>query len=131
MRFGNAPAPFANRSGFPMPHRFVVRDEAAWRETWAILHQGQSPMPSRPDVDFMREVIVVVALGKRPTTGYDILIDSVVALPSHLTVWTHTVVPGFGCLGAEMLTQPVDLARLPRIDTPVEFRDGPDVANCS
>ena len=130
-RFGNARVPFARTSGFQTPLRRVVADEAAWRETWSTLWLGHSLVAPLPAVDFTRERVAIVALGQQPTTAYSVVIDSAVAAPGRLTVWSHLVLPPAGCVGANMLTQPVDLVRLPRLDGAVEFRNGPDVASCS
>ena len=130
-RFGDAPAPFARRSGFQDPLRRVVSDEAAWRETWSTLWLGRSPVPPLPAVDFTRERVAVVAIGTQPTTAYDVVIDSAVAAPGRLTVWSHTLLPLTpGCTGGDTITQPVDLVRLPRVDGAVEFRSSPDVDIC-
>lgn len=127
-RFGDAPAPFARWSGFQTPLRRVVSDEAAWRETWSRL--GRSSVAPLPAVDFTRERVAVVALGQRPTTAYDVVIDSAVAARGRLTVWWHTLLPLTGCFGGDAITQPVDLVRLPRVDGAVEFRKGPDADVC-
>lgn len=129
-RFGDAPAPFARRSGFQTPLRRVVSDEAAWRETWSALWLGWSSVAPLPTVDFTRERVAVVALGQRPTTSYGVVIDSAVAAPGRLTVWWHTLLPLTACFGGDMITQPVDLVRLPRVDGAVEFRSGPDADIC-
>ena len=128
-RFGDAPAPFARWSGFQTPLVRMVSDEAAWRETWSRL--GRSTVPPLPAVDFTRERVAVVAIGTKPTTAYDVVIDSAVAAPGRLTVWSHTLLPLTpGCAGAAAITQPVDLVRLPRVDGAVEFRSSPDVDIC-
>ena len=129
-RFSNTAAPFTWHSGFPGPLRRVVRDEATWREAWTLLWRGQSPTPPRPPIDFTHEIVVVAALGERPTNGYSIVIDSAVTNGQRLIVWVHAAVDAPGCAGADVLTQPVDLARVPWIGGVVEFRDGPEVAGC-
>ena len=130
-RFGDAPVPFARRSGFRTPLRRVVSDEAAWRATWSVLWLSQPSATPRPAVDFTRERVVVVALGERPTAAYGVVMDSAVAAPGRLTVWSHVVLSPAGCFGVDVVTQPVNLVRLPRVDGAIEFRDGPDVARCS
>ena len=98
-RFGNARVPFARTSGFQAPLRRVVADEAAWRESWSTLWLGRSSVAPLPAVDFTRERVAVVALGKQPTTGYDVVIDSAVAAPGRLIIWSHLVLPPAGCTG--------------------------------
>ena len=88
-------------------------------------------MAPLPAVDFTRERVALVALGERPTTSYGVVIDSAVAAPGRLTVWWHALLPlTDNCVGANAITQPVDLVRLPRVDGAVEFRSGPDADSC-
>src|SRR5690242_5542560 len=49
----------------------VVRDSASWAALWNELHTS-SEVPPLPAVDFTREMIVGVAMGMRPSTGYDV-----------------------------------------------------------
>src|SRR5712671_3246759 len=65
---------FTDVSGITDPLRMVIRDRDAWREMWKRVHHGQFPeLPSLPEIDFSREMIVVAALGGRPTSGYGII----------------------------------------------------------
>jgi hypothetical protein len=82
-------------------------------------------------VDFGREMLVLVALGSRPTTGYGILVDSAFADGEGLLVQVRTVAPGPRCGTGQALTQPVDVARVPRSEGAVRFRDRPEVIDCT
>ena len=117
-------------SGLDEPRRTVVRDEPAWREAWSGIWRRHSPEPPLPQVDFAREMLVVAALGTRPTTGYSILIDSAFADGEGLLVQVRTIAPGPRCGTGQALTQPVDVARVPRTEGAVRFRDRPEVHDC-
>ena len=110
--------------------RLVIRDDAAWHVAWASLYSNAVPMPAPPNVDFTQEMVVFVALGQRPTGGYSILVDSAATGASGLTVWVGTVSPGVRCGTSQALTQPVDIARIARIDAAVHFVDVPKVIDC-
>jgi hypothetical protein len=117
-------------SGLDEPQRTVVRDEVAWRAAWAAIWRRHSPEPPLPPVDFEREMLVIAALGSRPSTGYGILVDSAFAEGEGLLVQIRTVAPGVRCGTGGALTQPVDVARVPRTDGAVRFRDQPQVHEC-
>jgi hypothetical protein len=108
----------------------VVRDPAAWAEMWAAIWKRHSPLPELPQVDFAREMLVVVALGERLTGGYGILVDSAVATPDRLEIWIRAISPGPSCGVTLALTQPVDIARLPRSDGVVRFHDRTEERAC-
>ena len=131
VRLRAEPYSFGYYSGLIEPQRLVVRDRAAWAEIWATIWHRQSPLPlpELPQVDFAREMLVVVALGQRPTGGYDILVDSAVATPDHLDIWIRAIGPG-RCFVTQALTQPIDIARLPRSDSVVRFHDRSEDRAC-
>ena len=117
-------------SGLDEPQRTIVRDEVAWRAAWAAIWRRHSPEPPLPQVDFEREMLIVAALGSRPSTGYGIFVDSAFAEGEGLLVQIRTVAPGARCGTGGALTQPVDVARVTRIDGAVRFRDQSQVHEC-
>lgn len=125
-----APA-FTFHSGFTTRERLVVRDAAAWKDVWGRVSAGMTPAPLPPQVDFAREMLVVAALGERPTGGYGIVVDSAQARSGGLVVTVRTIAPGKGCVLTQALTQPVDIARVPRHEGQVDFEDRPEVRDCS
>jgi hypothetical protein len=75
-------------------------------------------------------MIVVAALGERPTGGFDIVVESATASGDALTVRIRTIAPGPSCITTDVLTQPVDVARLPRTADVVRFVDDASVVDC-
>jgi hypothetical protein len=75
-------------------------------------------------------MVAVVALGQRPTGGFAILIDSAETIAGGVTVLVRAIAPGPTCGVTQALTQPVDIARLPRTDTVVTFRDKAEEQAC-
>ena len=129
-RLRSEPFSFTYVSRIRQSERLVIRDQAAWVDAWASLWPSSAPIPAPPNVDFSREMIVFVALGERPTGGYSILVDSAASTPAGVTVWVGTSTPGLRCGTTQALTQPVDIARMQRVDTPVRFVDVSRVVDC-
>jgi hypothetical protein len=124
------PFSFTYNSGLRTAERLVIRDEATWQATWAAISGNITPAPPRPAIDFEREMLVVAALGERSTGGYSIIIESASATGEALTVRIHSTAPGSTCVTTQAFTQPVDVARLPRMAGPVSFVDDASVADC-
>lgn len=124
------PFSFAYVSQIRQSERLVIRDQTAWVAAWASLWPALAPIPAPPNVDFTREMIVFVALGERSTGGYSILVDSAGANAQGVTVWIGSTAPGARCVTTQAFTQPVDIARLPRVDAPVHFLETSRVADC-
>ena len=129
-RLRSEPFSFTYVSQIRQPKQLVIRDQATWVTTWNLLWPAVALVGAPPYVDFDHEMIVLAALGERPTGGYSILVDSAGSGADGVTVWVGTSAPGPHCGTTQALTQPVDLARLPRIDAPVRFVETSRVADC-
>jgi protease stability complex PrcB-like protein len=116
-------------SGITESTRLVVRDAATWASTWSRIWTVR-PAPPLPAIDFNREMVIVVGLGTRPTGGYSIAVESASTEAGNLNVVVRTDTPDSGCLLFQALTSPVDVARIPRTDATVEFRDRNVTRSC-
>jgi hypothetical protein len=121
---------FTFHSGMTDSARVVIRTETAWREAWQRLWATAQPKPPVPPVDFQRDLLVVAALGLRPTGGYGIVVDSAYRHADHVEVVIRKISPGSACIVTMATTQPVDVARLPATQQPVRFRERLEVRNC-
>jgi protease stability complex PrcB-like protein len=92
------------RTGVGEARRLVIRDANAWAELWSELGVGD-----RPEVDFTRDVAVVVSAGERPGGGYQIAVDRVRESNGELSVEVVETAPGPNCITAASPTQPVDI----------------------
>src|SRR5436189_1637397 len=103
---------FLNISGYDSAATLVVRDRDAWQQAWSEIHRRVSPIPPLPTIDFSTEMIVVAALGSRPTSGYDILFAGASEAGAVVTLEVVAKSPGPGCVTLTVVTSPVDLARV-------------------
>jgi protease stability complex PrcB-like protein len=130
-RLRDAPSAFTSFSGLSDSALLVVRDSSAWLDLWQRVNRPFIPAPPAPLVDFQREMIVVAALGRRPTAGHDIMIEGAEQDSTGIEIVVRRSAPAPGCPVAAAVTQPVDLARM-RIDRRVvRFRERQVVVPCS
>ena len=111
--------------------RAVIKDSSQWASLWHTLVKEQAPLPPLPRVDFAREMLIVVGAGARPSGGFTIMIDSVVASSGKLTAFVRENGPGPGCGAGLGLSTPAGLARLPRFDVPMEYSESRVRRACS
>ena len=113
--------------------RIVVRDRDTWVEVWKRINSGPNSQnaPPMPEIDFTQEILVVAAMGFRPTSGYQITIDAAYLIESYprLEVVVRSV-ENTRCGGFTVITAPIDIVRIPRTDRPVVFRETQVVADC-
>ncbi|HWH53346.1 MAG TPA: protease complex subunit PrcB family protein [Gemmatimonadaceae bacterium] len=122
---------YTTYSGIADSTSVVVRDSATWRQLWTELTRPFVPPPPLPTIDFAREMIVVAALGSRPTAGYDIVIEGAARDSTGLEVAVRRTSPGAGCPVLAVVTQPVDLARVPTLAVVTRFRERTVVTPCA
>jgi hypothetical protein len=92
----------------------VVNDAAAW--TAFIRDSGLRAPSFNPDdpipaVDFSSETAVALALGQRPTGGYQIRVERVSREGSTLLVQASELVP---CAGPTVITYPLTVIAVPK-----------------
>jgi hypothetical protein len=124
------PYTFTYNSGLADSARIVVQDANTWASTWTALWGRHSPEPALPSIDFSQEMLVVAALGTRSSGGYSIYVDSAYQRTDHIEVVIRKVSPGKRCIVPAALTEPVDIARLPRSSQPVRYRERSVVRDC-
>lgn len=114
--------PYTLSSGIDEPGQFVIRNAEDLAALWQDIHSRRRPAPPLPEVDFDREMMVVVAAGQRRTGGYSIRIDRAWREGDATIVLVHEEAPAAGCIVPTAITSPVDVARLPAVPEPVEIR---------
>jgi hypothetical protein len=127
---------FTGGSGIWDRRRMVIRDRETWFDVWKRIHSpdpthGPYPtMPPLPEIDFSREMLVVVTMGERPTGGYAIIVDGVYERAKQIEIVVRSISPGRGCMETQSLTQPVDIVQLPKREGSIVFRDLEVVTQC-
>lgn len=116
--------------GPPEPARRVIRDQATWVQFWSQISRLLVPPPDPPTVEFGRNMILVAAMGRRPTAGYRISIEGVYESDGALFVDVLEVTPGVGCLLAQMLTAPVTGVLVTVREWPVQFVERKETQDC-
>lgn len=90
----------------------IIRDEETYADFWQRLHAARDSVPERPSVDFESKVVIAIVLDEKPTGGYRVQIDEVLASEdgSQAEVQFTEVQPGDDCSTIQVLTSPYVLA---------------------
>jgi hypothetical protein len=116
--------------GPPEPIQLVLRTAAEWDSVWQMVNRSRvyPPAPPAPAVDFAHEMVLLSGLGRQPTSGWNIRIDTVVIRRDTMRVIIHSVAPQ--CVAGMMITYPWDAVRVPRTDRVVQFVKRPIINRC-
>jgi hypothetical protein len=120
----------AGNSGIKEKLHLVIRDRDTWRDVWRMINATKMQVPALPEIDFSREMVVVAGLGQKPSGGYGIRVDRAYEKDDRLDIDLVTGSPGRSCLVPAVLTQPVDVVRLPRTERSVIFHETEIVHDC-
>jgi hypothetical protein len=108
-------------SGYQAATRVVISNADAWATAWATIHAHYTEVPPLPSVDFASSVLVLAAMGPRPTTGHSVTIDEVRASDGTLQVNVTERTPGPTCGTGQAITSPVHVVQAPRQGTTASF----------
>lgn len=122
-------ARFRHLSGLRQERLMAIRSPAEWLGQWRRINARQDP-PPLPALDFRREMLLMAAMGPRPTGGYRVVIDRVVEAPGELLAFVRFVSPGRGCGAIAALTSPVDIVRVPASPKTVRWTVERQAADC-
>lgn len=132
VRLRTEPYSFSFFTGIREPARLVIRDIGTWRSVWNRLYDRSSPVPALPDIDFSKETVVVAALGERGSSGYIIVFEGAFENDAGgVDVIVRFLSPARNCMTPAVLTQPVDIARIPVKYASVRFVERKGTAMCN
>jgi len=129
-RIGKGSSSLALQSGIKDARRQVIRDSDTWKQVWSEIFSQQTPLPELPDIDFDNEMVVLAAIGTRPTGGYGVQVqDAFVGDDGTLFAGVVSSMPGKNCALSQIVTQPVDAAVADKAAN-VQFMERSTTANC-
>jgi len=97
----------------------VIANSREWDTYWRSLGFG-GVAPS--DVDWNTEMLVAIHLGSRPTDGYDVVVDELVAVNNGFGITYIEKAPSLGQRTRRATTSPYVIIRLPKLAGQIQFR---------
>lgn len=110
--------------------RLVIRNEDEWVE---FLSQRVGPRLEPEGLaapDFGQNMLLVAAMGQRPTAGYGISIEGVYESEGRLFVDVLEITPEPGCFLAQVVSAPVAAVLISRREGPVVFVEREEIRPC-
>jgi hypothetical protein len=119
----------ASFSGLSDSGGYAVRTPDQWAGVWAKATRGQQPAAAAPTVDFSRNMVLLVAMGTRPSGGYTARIDRVYDADGTRVVEATFTSPQ-NCLTIAAITAPCAAVIAPTTAAPVRFVTKAEVRRC-
>lgn len=112
-------------SGMQEPCQLVVTNKADWEALWGRHESRVEPKAKVPVVDFAKETVVVVALGRKNSGGHAVEITEVRNTGDGVEVLFKTKTPKPGGLSIQALTAPIHIVAAPKLEGKVSFKEAP------
>ncbi len=110
-------------SGIQEPKEELVKDKSKWEELWALHAKTIKPAPTPPEVDFSKEMVVFVTMGRQRTGGYKIEISRIETSQDTLKIYVTRTTPRPGGMAIQSLTAPFYIVAIPKSDLRAKFID--------
>ena len=113
-------------SGISEAKQEIIKDQEAWEKFWAKHNVAMKPSAQLPKVDFSKEMVIAVTLGKKTSGGYSIEIMAVEPTASALKIFIKRTSPAPGAIVITALTAPFHFVAVPKSDLKPQFADAKD-----
>lgn len=121
----------SQQSGWEEPVEAIVANEPSWTAAWTYQHDGVSPPPQRPDVNFEAERVLMIAAGMRPSGGFDLQLTGHAIVGDTLMIDILLTTPGAECAVTMALTSPALAIRIPLLPETVVVRRTERAGDCA
>lgn len=109
-------------SGIESPLQVVVTNKTQWAELWQKHTARMQPKPAAPEIDFDKQSVILVALGRKTRGGYSIEISDVHRSKDKTEITVTTKEPKPGDLTVDALTSPFHIVAVPKIEGDAQFK---------
>lgn len=112
-----------NSHGGPVKPQIIVAKEASiTEEFYAQINKARKPGFAIPEIDYTKEMLIMVCMGEKNTGGYGSSIYSVVDKGSYVEITIKDTTPEKGAMTTMVITQPFYIAKLPTTNKRIVFK---------
>ncbi|MBI4919240.1 protease complex subunit PrcB family protein [archaeon] len=108
-------------SGHNWAQNYVITDEVSWNNLWRTTYSNTTPMPEMPKIDFSKEMVLAIYLGKKNTGGYSTFVEGVYEYDDRVLVSARETTPQQGRKLLMVLTAPYTIVKTERVNKEVNF----------
>ena len=93
---------------------FLIDNQKQWLEIWRFAKGSIEPMPPAPEIDFKRDMLVAVFMGKKSSGGYRVQMTNIEYAKDTLSISIEYFRRPGGTL-LPVVTSPYQIAKIPRL----------------
>lgn len=119
-----------DNGGYKTKTNLVISTQKEFLKIWEQAFANYMNKESAPEVDFKKNIILLVALGEKTSGGYTIKVNSVIESEDNTIVNILNTSPGKGCMTTEALTYPYQIVQIEKPNNTVKFSEMEKVIDC-
>ncbi len=108
-------------SGVSEPIQKVIQDKLTWEKLWTAHRANMKGDLKIPEINFSKEIVVFVAMGRQRTGGYAIEISNIRPANNRLQISIKRKTPPTGAMVTQALTAPFHIVAVAKSDLKPEF----------
>jgi hypothetical protein len=99
-------------SGIKEPLAQIITNQKDWEDLWKKHVSVLVPQPLVPQIDFDTDVIAAIFSGEKRTSGYRIVVKSIVSSQNDVVVTYQETQPPENSFTLQVLTQPFEMIKI-------------------
>ncbi|MDF1673226.1 MAG: protease complex subunit PrcB family protein [Vicingaceae bacterium] len=119
-----------NNGGFKTKTNLVISTQEEFLKIWNQAFANYMNKETAPEVDFEKNIILLVALGEKTSGGYTIKVDNVIETKDNTVVNVLYTSPGKGCMTTESITYPFQIIQIEKPNKAILFSKKNIVFGC-
>jgi hypothetical protein len=119
-----------HNGGFIEKENRIITSEEELKSVWNQAFKNYSKKEPLPEVDFSKNIVVLVALGERNAGGYSIKVKNAVPTKAGILVTVEETSPGKTCMLTTAMTYPYQIVQLNTTNKKITFSANAIVAEC-
>lgn len=119
-----------NNGGFKEETNQVITNKAEFEKIWKQAYANYMIKEETPEVDFEKNVVLLVAMGEKSSGGHTIKITNATETSNNTIVNVLSTSPGKGCMTTESITYPFQIVQIEKPNKPIEFKIEKKVIDC-
>lgn len=108
--------------GYTAPSRMVIFTQEQWREIWREMHSFILPVPETPKINFEKQMVLAVFMGKKNSGGYEIKISKITKTEEKILVEVIEKKPSPESFRTMALTSPYHIVVIKKYPLAVNFQ---------
>ena len=99
----------------------VVSNNEDYQKLMSEVYANLDQMPRIPEVDFTKNDVAAVFMGTKSNGGFMINFDKVIKRTNDVTCSVYETLPGKNCVTTDVVTQPYEIIKIPKMNKKINF----------